>query len=151
MRMTSARIVAVSCVFTTDFALGVWCKPDWLKSTVPRARTSTFSSPRSNKCPDRLPAVANSSCISDLIPRFVTAPLNSLVLQIIRNLHPPVSVEVSVRENRQIQEPLPVGGLACEQTSFNCRDFDFRFLLCPPVFTFLRVSFSRTRSSVTKT
>ena len=88
---------------------------------------------------------------SDLIPRFVTAPLNSLVLQNIRNLYPPVSVEVSVWENRQIQGALPVWRLACEQTSFNCRDFDFRVLLCPPVFTFLRVSFSRTRSSVTKT
>ena len=74
-----------------------------------------------------------------------------LVLQNIRNLYPPVSVEVSVRENRQIQGSLPVWRLTCEQTSFNCRDFDFRFLLCPPVFTFLRVSFSRTRSSVTKT
>ena len=96
------------------------------------------------------PATANS-CISDLIPRFVTAPLNSLVLQNIRNLHPPVSVEVSVREIRQIQQALPVSPIACEQISFNCRDFDFRFLLCPPVFTFLRVSFSRSRSSVTKT
>ena len=151
MRTTSARIVAVSCVFTTDFALAVWCKPDWPKSMVPRARTSTPSSPRSNKCPNRPPVIRQFSCISDLIPRFVTAPLNSLVLQNIRNLHPPVSVEVSVRENRQIQEPIPVWRLACEQASFTCRDLDFRFLLCPPIFTFLRVSFSRTRSSVTKT
>ena len=64
---------------------------------------------------------------------------------------PPSSVEVSVRENRSIQRALPIWRLACEQTSFNCRDFDFRFPLCPPIFTFLRVSFLRTRSSVTKT
>ena len=149
--MTSARIVAVSCVFTTDFALGVWCKPDWPKSMVPRARTSTPFSQRSNKCAYRIACNRQFSCISDLIPRFVTAPLNSLVLQNIRNLHPPVSVEVSVREIRQIQQALPVSPIACEQISFNCRDFDFRFPLCPPIFTFLRVSFLRTRSSVTKT
>jgi len=112
--------------------------------------------PRHSSLRDRINGVSIAcnrqfSCISDLVPRFVTALLNSLVLQNIRNLHTPVSVEVSVRETRQIQEPLPVLRLACEQTSFNCRDFDFRFLLCPPVFTFLRVSFSRTRSSVTKT
>jgi hypothetical protein len=149
--MTSARIVAVSCVFTTDFALGVWCKPDWPKSMVPRARTSTLFSQRSNKCAYRSPAIANSPGISDLIPRFMTARLNSLLLQNIRNLHPSVSVEVSVQEIRQIQQALPGSPIACEQISFNCRDFDFRFQLCPPIFTFLRVSFSRTRFSVTKT
>ena len=148
--MTSARIVAVSCVFTTDFALGVWCKPDWPKSTVSRARTSTISSQRSNRCADPPPVIANS-LVSELIPRFVTAPLNSPGPAKYSEPSPPSSVEVSVRENRSIQGTLPIWRLACEQASFNCRDFDFRFLLCPPVFTFLRVSFSRTRSSVTKT
>jgi hypothetical protein len=112
--------------------------------------------PRHSSLRDRISARIDRcyrqfSCISDLIPRFVTALLNSLLLQNIRNLQPPVSVEVSVREIRQIQLALSVSPNACEQISFNCRDFDFPFLLCSPVFTFLRVSFSRTRASVTKT
>lgn len=74
---------------------------------------------------------------------------NFLVLQNNRNLHPLVSVEVSVREIRPIQQPLPVCRPACGQTSFYWPDFDFRFLLCPPVLTFFRVSFSRARYSVT--
>ena len=75
--------------------------------------------------------------------------LNTVVLQNNRNLAPPVSVELSVREIRQIQQPLPGCRHASGQTSFYWPDSDFRFLLCPPVFTFLRVSFSRARSSVT--
>ena len=74
-------------------------------------------------------------CISGLESSNCDSAVNSFVLQNNRNLHPPVSVEVSVREIRQIQQLLP--------------ESDFRFLLCPPVFKFLRVSFSRARSSVT--
>ena len=148
--MTSARIVAVSCVFTTDFALGVWCKPDWLRSMVPRGRTSTLSSQRSNKCAYRslqspiLLYFGLNSSVCDSAVKFPRPAKYS-------EPSPPSSVEVSVRENRSIQRALPIWRLACEQTSFNCRDFDFRFPLCPPIFTFLRVSFLRTRSSVTKT
>jgi hypothetical protein len=88
------------------------------------------------------------SRISELDLRIVTVALNSLVLQNNRNLDPPVSVEVSVREIRPTQQLLPAYRPAYGQTSFYWPDFDFRFLLCPPLFTFLKMSFSRARSSV---
>jgi len=116
--------------------------------TAPRAKISTLFSPKSNKYADRSAAII--SRVLELDSGIVTVSLNSLLLQNNGNLHRPVSVEVSVREIRPIQQqPRLVDRPACGQTSVYGPDFGFRFLLCSPVFTFFRVSFSRTRSTVT--
>ena len=72
---TSARTVAAWYEFTTDFASDVWCKRDWLNRTAPRARISTVSSQRSNKCADRSSAIVTSLVFRALNLRIVTALL----------------------------------------------------------------------------
>jgi len=146
---TSAHTVAVWCEFTMDFASGVWCKRDSLKTTVPRMRTSTHSSPKSNECAGSIRLRSSLFLNFQAGSSDCDSPVKFLVRQNSRNLQPPVSVEVSVREIRQIQKPLPVWRPACDQTSFDWPNFNFCFRLCPPVFKSLRVSFSRARSSVT--